>query len=361
VSLVQIADPTADAGAMLMRHALWRMHEQCGDGAATMAVMAQALMQQATKAVAAGATTVTVVSAVLSLGTGYAFGTMRFRGEHLPGGIRDRSTTLRREIQYVFQNPDASLNPRMTIGGILARPLRVYYGADSIAIRQRIAAALEDVRLDRSYAARYPDQLSGGERQRVAIARAVIVDPVLLICDEVLSALDVSVQAQILALLADLQARLNLTYVFISHDLAVVRAMCARIAVMYLGRIVELAQAVAEESLQVVHRLRLHAGEMRAPIVEERFAPLAQHGAAVNCADHAGERNPRRQHLAQIRIEPRASPWQTRGAPVRPTDWRCRGPTRNQSRLRARSVRRWETGPRPACPPTRRHGRGACA
>jgi peptide/nickel transport system ATP-binding protein len=166
-------------------------------------------------------------------------GTMRFRGEHLPGGIRDRSTTLRREIQYVFQNPDASLNPRMTIGGILARPLRVYYGADSIAIRQRIAAALEDVRLDRSYAARYPDQLSGGERQRVAIARAVIVDPVLLICDEVLSALDVSVQATIIELLRRLRVEHGLAMLFISHDLAVVRSIADRVAVLFRGELVE--------------------------------------------------------------------------------------------------------------------------
>jgi peptide/nickel transport system ATP-binding protein len=166
-------------------------------------------------------------------------GTMRFRGEHLSGGIRDRSTTLRREIQYVFQNPDASLNPRMTIGGILARPLQVYYGANSVVIRERIVAALEDVRLDGSYAARYPDQLSGGERQRVAIARAVIVDPVLLICDEVLSALDVSVQATIIELLHRLRGEHGLAMLFISHDLAVVRSIADRVAVLFHGELVE--------------------------------------------------------------------------------------------------------------------------
>jgi peptide/nickel transport system ATP-binding protein len=180
----------------------------------------------------------TVARAISGLVEPHA-GTMRFRGERLPGGIRDRSTTLRREIQYVFQNPDASLNPRMTIGGILARPLRVYYGADNATIHERVAAALEDVRLDRSYAARYPDQLSGGERQRVAIARAVIVDPVLLICDEVLSALDVSVQATIVELLRRLRGEHGLAMLFISHDLAVVRSIADRVAVLFHGELVE--------------------------------------------------------------------------------------------------------------------------
>jgi peptide/nickel transport system ATP-binding protein len=167
-------------------------------------------------------------------------GAMRFRGEPLPGRIRDRAVSLLREIQYVFQNPDASLNPRMSVGGILSRPLQVYYRADGATQRSRVAAALEDVRLDQSYANRFPGQLSGGERQRVAIARAIVADPVLLLCDEVLSALDVSVQATIIELLQRLRREHRLAMLFISHDLAVVRSLADRVGVLFRGELVEI-------------------------------------------------------------------------------------------------------------------------
>ena len=166
-------------------------------------------------------------------------GRILFRGEPAPGRVAARPQELRRLVQYVFQNPDASLNPRMRIWNILARPLELLGGSAAAELDARVAAALDDVRLDASYADRFPDQLSGGERQRIAIARALIVDPALLLCDEILSALDVSVQASILDLLRRLRARHQVSMLFISHDLAVVRTLADRIGVMYRGRMLE--------------------------------------------------------------------------------------------------------------------------
>ena len=162
-------------------------------------------------------------------------GRILFAGEPLAPLVRHRTPDLRRRIQFVFQNPDASLNPRARIGTILARPLQLFGGASDIAAR--VATALADVRLDGAYARRYPDELSGGERQRVAIARALIADPQLLICDEVLSALDVSVQANILDLLGKLRADRDVAMLFISHDLAVVRSFADRVGVLFGGEL----------------------------------------------------------------------------------------------------------------------------
>ena len=161
-------------------------------------------------------------------------GRIHFDGKPLEPLVQDRSSEQRRRIQYIFQNPDASLNPRARIGTILARPVELWNGSD---IRAKVAAALADVRLDNAYASRFPDELSGGERQRVAIARALVAEPDLLICDEVLSALDVSVQANILNLLKRLRIERNLAMLFISHDLAVVRSIAHRVAVLFRGEL----------------------------------------------------------------------------------------------------------------------------
>lgn len=147
--------------------------------------------------------------------------------------------SLRKKAQVIFQDPGGSLNPRMRIADIVAEPLEIHRIGDARERRARAAALLERCGMPRDAADRYPHQLSGGQRQRVAIARALTLEPALLVCDEPTSALDVSVQAQILNLLTDLQRERNLSYLFISHDIAVVAHLCSRIAVMRAGRIIE--------------------------------------------------------------------------------------------------------------------------
>ncbi|MGH2620016.1 MAG: ABC transporter ATP-binding protein [Anaerolineales bacterium] len=150
---------------------------------------------------------------------------------------------LRRRTQMIFQDPFASLNPRWTVGSIVAEPLRVHDLAHGKAQRlERVRELLELVGLSPRYVNRFPHEFSGGQRQRIGIARALASDPVFIVCDEPISALDVSIQAQIVNLLEDLQGRLGLTYLFIAHDLAMVRHLCDRVAVMYLGVMVELAE-----------------------------------------------------------------------------------------------------------------------
>jgi len=154
-------------------------------------------------------------------------------------GRRERELAVRRAVQYVFQDPFLALNPRWTVGEALAEPLRVHGLLPPGAWPARVRDLLELVGLEAGHAARYPHELSGGQRQRVGIARALAVQPRVLVCDEPVSSLDVSVRAQILNLLGDLQDQLGLSYLYISHDLASVRSVSHRIAVMYLGRIVE--------------------------------------------------------------------------------------------------------------------------
>jgi oligopeptide/dipeptide ABC transporter ATP-binding protein len=153
--------------------------------------------------------------------------------------------TMRRHLQIIFQDPFSSLNPRLTVGTTIKEGLLVHRLAEGAAADRRVAQLLDEVGLQPAYASRYPHEFSGGQRQRIGIARALAVEPRLIVCDEPVSALDVSVQAQVINLLQDLQKHRGLAYLFIAHDLSVVEHMANRVGVMYLGRIVELADAAA--------------------------------------------------------------------------------------------------------------------
>ncbi len=170
-------------------------------------------------------------------------GRIVFEGEDITSFDKSRMRPLRRRIQMVYQDPYGSLNPRMKVGEIVGEPLVVHGAAkDRKALRERVAGLLDTVGLSPLMSERYPHEFSGGQRQRIGIARAIALEPSLIVCDEPVSALDVSIQAQVINVFVELQQRLGLSYLFIAHDLAVVRHVSDRIAVMYLGRIVETAQ-----------------------------------------------------------------------------------------------------------------------
>jgi ABC-type oligopeptide transport system ATPase subunit len=172
-------------------------------------------------------------------------GTVRFRGEDVLAFSPARMRQARRDMQIVFQDPYSSLNPRMRVGTIVEEPLIIHKVGTKAERRARVAELFELVGLDPSQLTRYPHQFSGGQRQRIGLARALALNPSFILADEPVSALDVSVQAQVINLLLDLQARLKLTYLFIAHDLRLVRHICSRVAVMYLGRIVEMGETEA--------------------------------------------------------------------------------------------------------------------
>jgi len=179
---------------------------------------------------------------------------------------------MRRRIQIIFQDPYASLNPRLTVGAIVGEPLEIHRAARGKEMRERVEELLQLVGLDPYFVNRYPHEFSGGQRQRIGIARALALDPEFVVCDEPISALDVSIQAQIVNLLEELQDKLGLTYLFIAHDLSMVRHISDRVAVMYLGKVVELSDrdTLYTNPLHPYTQALLSAVPIPDPVVEEK-------------------------------------------------------------------------------------------
>lgn len=168
-------------------------------------------------------------------------GTINFNGKNLATSSHNEMRQMRKHMQIVFQDPYASLNPRLTVGKIISEPLEIFREISNAEIKDRVNYLMDIVGLGGNYIDRYPHEFSGGQRQRIGIARALALNPSFIVCDEPVSALDVSVQAQVINLFEDLREEFNLTYLFISHDLAVVKHISEHVGVMYLGRIVEIA------------------------------------------------------------------------------------------------------------------------
>ncbi|MFD0589142.1 ABC transporter ATP-binding protein [Paenibacillus sp. GCM10027627] len=219
-------------------------------------------------------------------------GTIRFGGEEI-GGLRgNKAKEMRKHIQYVFQDPYTSLNPQHRVAELIEEPLRIHRLGRGAERRERVEAMMSRVGLGPSFARRFPRELSGGQRQRIGIARALMLSPQFVVLDEPVSALDVSVQSQILNLLKELQEHDSLTYLFISHDLNVVHYMSDRVAVMYSGKIVELAEVskLYEQPLHPYTQALVSAapgnlrGEGRERIVLQGEASVSSHGLMEGCS-----------------------------------------------------------------------------
>ncbi|MGH7904963.1 MAG: ABC transporter ATP-binding protein [Candidatus Dormibacteraceae bacterium] len=207
-------------------------------------------------------------------------GRIVFEGEDLSKLSGRALRRKRRQMQIIFQDPFASLDPRMTVGEILVEPLANFRIGRGRARQRRVQQLLEVVGLNPNFTNRYPHEFSGGQRQRIGIARALALNPSLIVCDEPVSALDVSIQAQIINLLQDLQREFNLTYVFIAHDLAVVRHLSNRVAVMYLGKVVEVAdrEAIYQQPQHPYTRALLSSIPIPDPDVEGKREPIPLKG-----------------------------------------------------------------------------------
>lgn len=199
-------------------------------------------------------------------------GSVVFEGKELTTMQGEELRKMRKRMQIIFQDPFASLNPRMTVGGIVGEPLRIHNIMPRKEQQEYVENLMQRVGLNPYYINRYPHEFSGGQRQRIGIARALALQPTFIVADEPISALDVSIQAQVVNLMEELQDELNLTYLFIAHDLSMVRHICDRVAVMYLGKVVELAQTdeLYENPLHPYTQSLLSAVPVPDPMVEEQ-------------------------------------------------------------------------------------------
>jgi len=214
-------------------------------------------------------------------------GEVKFGGVDVTKLSQTQLAPYRRNMQMIFQDPFASLDPRMTVGGIIAEPLEIHNIARGKEKEERVREMLRIVGLNPYFANRYPHEFSGGQRQRIGVARALVLDPEFIVCDEPISALDVSIQAQIINLLEDLQERYNLTYLFIAHDLAVVRHISDRVAVMYVGKIVEMADRkdLYEMPLHPYTKALLSAVPIPDPTIERRRSRIILQGDVPSPVD----------------------------------------------------------------------------
>ncbi|MBI4666822.1 MAG: ATP-binding cassette domain-containing protein [Nitrospinae bacterium] len=212
-------------------------------------------------------------------------GSVKFEGEDLYALPKEKLRAMRRKMQIIFQDPYASLNPRMTVGATLMEPFRVHDVGAKAERKDLAAGLLEKVGLSKDALRKYPHEFSGGQRQRIGIARAIALNPRFIMCDEPVSALDVSVQAQVLNLLMDLKARLDMAYLFVSHDLSVVERVCDRVAVMYLGKIMEMGPVSAVYSKHTHPYTEALLSALPTPDPEKKMARIRLSGeppSAIN-------------------------------------------------------------------------------